>query len=276
VAWVRVLVSVDMEGIAGVTGAKDVEPGTPAYERLRRLMTEEANAVVAGAFDGGADSAVVNDAHDGMRNLLYEALDERAELISGVDKSLCMVEGVQDCDAALFVGYHAWAGTARAVLDHTISSALTRDWYLNGVRVGEAQINAALCGHFGVPVVMVAGDDKLAEQVRQTLPDARRVVVKHAIDQQTARSLPVGRVRAMLREAAADGVRRASRIPAVRLAGRATFKIAFTRTAYAEMACRFPSVRRVDDRTVSVTGRDVVEAWRMADGAVRLGGTAAR
>lgn len=268
----RVLVSVDMEGISGVSGRNDVSPGAPAYERLRHRMTQEANAAVRGAFAGGADSVVVNDSHDGMRNLLYEELDARAELISGFNKPLCMVEGAEGAAAAIFVGYHAWAGTDAAVLDHTIAGRLVHNWWLNGERVGEAQINAAILGHFGVPVVLVSGDDKLAGQIERTLPAARRVIVKYALNQLAARSLPAAQVLEAIEREAKAAVAGASAVLAVRTSGPQTMRIEFQTAGQAAAAARWPTVVRVDDRTAETTGRDIVEAWRMADVMIELAG----
>jgi D-amino peptidase len=267
---VRVLVSVDMEGISGVTGRDDVSPGTPAYERFRRRMTAEANAAVRGAFAGGADSVVVNDSHDGMRNILYEELDPRAELISGVNKPLCMVEGAEGSGAAIFVGYHAWAGTDSAVLDHTIASRAVHNWWLNGERVGESQINAAILGHYGVPVVLVCGDDKLAGQIERTLPQARRVIVKYAINQLTARSLPSQAVLEAIERESQLAVAGAAGVEPVRTSGPQTMRIEFKTAGQAWGAARWPTVARVDDRTCEVTGKDIVEVWRMADVMVSL------
>jgi len=270
---VRVLVSVDMEGIAGVSGADDILHGRYNYERFRRLMTEEANWAVAGAWAAGATSVVVNDSHDGMRNILYDELDDRAELISGFNKPLCMVEGVQDADAAVFIGYHAWAGTQQATLDHTISGAQVHNWWLNGQLVGETQINAALAAHFGVPVVLVSGDDKLARQVEASLPHTRTVIVKHALDASSVRSRPRAEVERLIREGVAEALAARAEIPVRPVAGPVTFRMEFKRSTYAEVACLLPIVERVDARTIEVTGRDVVEAWRLAFGALRLGST---
>lgn len=269
----RVLISVDMEGIAGVSGADDILHGRYNYDRFRRLMTEEANLAVEGAFHAGADSVVVNDSHDGMRNVMYEHLDERAELISGFNKQLCMVEGVEDADAVVFIGYHAWAGTARATMDHTISGAQIHNWWLNGERVGESQINAALAGHFGVPIVFASGDDKLEQQIHATLPGTRTAVVKYALDGSVVRSRPLSEVRRLIRDGVAEAVAARASIPVKRVEGAATFRMEFKRSTYAEVACLLPMVERVDARTVEVTGRDVVEAWRLAFGAMRLGST---
>ena len=268
----RVLVSVDMEGISGVTGRNDVSPGTPAYERFRRRMTAEANAAVRGAFAAGADAVVVNDSHDGMRNILYEELDPRAELISGFNKPLCMVEGAEGANAAIFVGYHAWAGTAAAILDHTISGRCVHNWWLNGERVGEAQLNAAILGHFGVPVVLACGDDKLAGQIGRTLPGARTVIVKYAINQLTARSLPAATVLEAIEREAKAGVLGAGQVAPARTSGPQTMRIEFQTAGQAAAASRWPTVVRVDDRTAETTGRDIVEAWRMTDVMIELAG----
>ena len=269
----RVLISVDMEGIAGVSGVDDILHGRYNYDRFRKLMTAEANLAIAGAKAGGASEVVVNDSHDGMRNILYEELDPTAELISGFNKPLCMVEGVQEADAAVFIGYHAWAGTAHATLDHTISGSQIHNWWLNGTLVGEAQINAALAGYYGVPVVLVSGDNQLAAQIQGSLPDTRTVIVKHAIEASVVRSRPLGEVRRLLRDGVEEAVRARQSIAAVRVEGPVTFRLEFKRSSHAEVACLFPSVVRVDGRTVEVTGQNVVEAWRMAFGAMRLGST---
>ena len=266
----RVLISVDMEGISGVVARSDTMAGTPSYERFRRRMTEETNAAIRGVFKGGATSVVVNDSHGSMKNLLYEEIDERAELISGSGKVLCMVAGGPGSQAACFVGYHAWAGTAHAVLDHTISSKHTANWWLNGERVGEAQINAALLGFYGVPVVLVTGDQALAQQVASTLPQARRVVVKESIDRQTARSLPPGEVLRLIESEAETAVRAAAAIEPLRREGPQTFRIEFTLTSYAEAACLWPDVVRIDDRTVEIAGQDMLDAWRRAYATLQL------
>jgi D-amino peptidase len=273
---VRVLISVDMEGISGVTGNDDTTPGTPAYERFRHRMTAEASAAVAGAFTGGADSVVVNDSHDGMRNILYEELDPRAELISGRNKALGMVEGAEGADAAMFVGYHAWAGTARAVHDHTVSGRHCYHWWLNGVRAGEAQLNAALLAHFRVPVVLACGDDKLCAQIADTLPQARRVIVKHAIDRTTARSMPSAWVLEEIARQARDATRDARLLPRPEIHGPQTIRIQFVKAGYAESAAVWPTVVRVDDLTAEVTGQDIVEAFRMARAMVTLAGAGDR
>ncbi|NMP23348.1 M55 family metallopeptidase [Sulfobacillus harzensis] len=266
----RILISVDMEGIAGVTGRDDVTPGNVNYERFRHQMTYEANAAIEGAYAAGATSVVVNDSHGSMRNLLYEELDPRAELISGHNKLLGMVEGAQDADAALFIGYHAKAGALHAVMDHTISGAQIHNWRLNGLEVSEAEINAALLGHFGVPVLLTTGDDRLARDLAERLPGVVTVVVKFALDHRVARNLPRTQVFEAIRSQSREAVSRHEAAPIFRVPGPVQFQIEFTRSFYAEAASILPVVQRVDGRTIAVEGQDVLEAWRWAYGALKI------
>src|SRR3989454_7852192 len=160
----RVYISVDMEGIAGVVHESQTDPTTPAfaaeYARFRRLMTAEANAAVEGALAAGATRVLVNDSHWFMRNLLAEELHQTAELVSGDPKPRSMMQGIDQqggFDAALFIGYHARAGTRNAILDHTYADRI-HDVRLNGKPVGELGLNAALAGGRGGPGALVSGD----------------------------------------------------------------------------------------------------------------------
>src|SRR5205085_2968731 len=159
---VRVYISVDMEGVAGVVHESQTDPTDPAcaaeYARFRRLMTAEANAAVEGAVAAGATRVVVNDSHWFMRNLLAEELHQAAELVAGDPKPRSMVQGIDEqeprgFDAALLIGYHARAGTAHAILDHTYADRIY-EVRLNGKAVGELGLNAALAGVHGVPVAL--------------------------------------------------------------------------------------------------------------------------
>src|SRR3979490_505265 len=162
----RVYISVDMEGIAGVVHESQPHPATPAppafagdYGRFRRLMTAEANAAVEGALAAGATRVLVNDSHWFMRNLLAEELHQAAELMSGDPKPRSMMQGIDGgggFDAALFIGYHARAGTRNAILDHTYADRI-HDVRLNGKPVGELGLNAALAGGHGVPAAPRGG-----------------------------------------------------------------------------------------------------------------------
>jgi D-amino peptidase len=184
----RVLISVDMEGVGGVVDGEDVSPGHPEYERNRKLITAEANAAVRGvyAFDQGAE-AWVTEAHAGFRNLLPESLDRHAVLLRGKPKPEGMMSGLADgADAAIFIGYHGKAGTGRSVLAHTINGGVIADVRCAGRSLGELGLNAALATHHGVPAVLVAGDDTVAAEAADVVPGMHAVVVKRALGARAA------------------------------------------------------------------------------------------
>lgn len=209
---VKILISADMEGATGVTWPADVLPGTPQWERCRALFTSDVNAAVLGFFDGGADEVLINEAHWTMRNLLLEQLDERAHLLTGRHKSLSMVEGVQhgDVDGVAFVGYHTGAGT-EGVLAHTyLANSITGVW-VDGARASEGLLNALVVAEYGVPVVLVTGDDRTCADARGYAPAARAVAVKDYVSRYAAICRTPARtaadIRAAAREATALGVR---------------------------------------------------------------------
>jgi D-amino peptidase len=167
---VKVFISVDMEGVTGVTDPEDVLPDGADYARGRVFMTGDANAAILGAYDAGANEVLVNDSHWTMRNLLLEDLDPRARMIKGFQKPMCMVQGLDSSyDAAVFVGYHSCAGTEGGVLNHTLLGKEVQNLLLDGEPIGETRLNALVAGELGVPVAFVAGDDKVCQEARAVL-----------------------------------------------------------------------------------------------------------
>jgi D-amino peptidase len=264
----RVYVSVDMEGVAGVVHEDQTDPIDPRhageYNRMRRLMTAEANAAIDGALAAGADRVVVNDSHWLMMNLLAEELHPAAELVSGNPKARSMVEGVDEgFDAALFVGYHARAGVGHAVIDHTYTSNVY-EARLNGRPVGELAINAALAGTYDVPVVLVSGDQALAAEARELLGEAvETVVVKHAVGRFAARSLAPSVACQGIRDGARAALGR--RHEPFRLPAPVRLEVDFALTHMADMAELVPGSVRIAGRTVAYAHddyREVFRAWR--------------
>ena len=188
----KVYISVDMEGISGVVGDDQTSAGQPEYGRSRKLMAEDANAAIRGAFDGGATEVVVNDSHGSQRNLLPEDLDPRARLISHSFKRHGMVEGLDETfDAVIFVGYHAKADSPRGLFAHT-GSGVVKDVQVNGRSAGEGGLNTLMAQWYGVPVVMITGDDVAVEQQKEWTPDVRGVVVKRAINMRAVEAQAAG------------------------------------------------------------------------------------
>lgn len=247
----KVLISADMEGVTGVTAPEEVAPGTPAYERFRRLFVHDVNAAVAGAFEGGATEVLVNEGHNRMRNLTIEDLDERAQVISGGHKPLIMMEGVdRGADLAFFVGYHAPFGEAGS-LSHTFLGKGVFDITLNGETCSEGRMNAMLAGLYGVPVGLVTGDRAACDDVARWVPGVQRAVVKEAIDRYVAVCLPPARTEPLIREAAARACREAGSVAPLTAAGPYRWEMTLTNPSSAGSAARVPGVERTGTRTVA-------------------------
>jgi D-amino peptidase len=268
---VQVLISADMEGATGVTGWKDVEPGQPAYERFRKLLTADVNAAVEGAFDAGATGVVVNEAHDGMRNILIEDLDQRAEMISGLYKPLVMMEGVQDCDLAFFVGYHARAGEA-GVLAHTLCGAFA-SVELNGEAASEARLCATVAGLSGVPVGLVSGDDVICAEAEKLFPGVRTAVVKQAIDTFSARCVTPRESGERIRAAARLAVTDYDKLQPYRIDPPFTIRLTLCNAAQAGTAATLPGVTRDGPISVILTGSDFREVYAMTEAIGTIAGT---
>ena len=186
----KILISADMEGVAGITNRKQVLRDSAEFARSCRLMTAEVAAACKGAFEGGATSVVVNDSHSDMRNLIHEELPPHVELISGHTKLWSMVQGVDTSfDGVAFLGYHAPAATALGILDHTYYGSVVHEVLLNDEPMSEARLNAGVAGTFGVPAIFISGDQNACADGKRFLPWIGTAPVKHAYGKAAARSL---------------------------------------------------------------------------------------
>lgn len=260
----KVYLSVDIEGVAGVVHTDQARRSGHDYSLARRLMTAEANAAARGAFDAGASLVLVNDSHADMRNLLIDELDHRVELLSGSLKPLSMVEGAAErFDAALFVGYHAGSGSQGGILDHTYSSAVVARVRVDGLEMNEAGLNALVCGEYGTPVVFLSGDEVTCAQARALLPGIEAVAVKSGVSRYSARSLHPEEARRRIY----DGVKRAlHRTPPCKpfvLDGPHRLEIDFLGAAMADAAALVPEARREGALTVSYEAQTPSRMLRM-------------
>jgi D-amino peptidase len=275
----RVYISVDMEGIAGVSHARPTQRGDAAYPAACRLMTGEANAAVEGALAGGAVEVLVNDSHGAMYNLLQAELHPSARLLQGqkawsmVAGALPRADGTASFDVALFVGYHARAGHPTGTIAHTFSDAPV-ETRLNGRPTGEYGVNALILGAWGIPVGLVAGDDALAEEVADWLPWSERVVVKEAHGTAAAASLHPDRAGDAIRVAAERAVRRAAagELQLLEVERPVVIEVDHRRGLEADYAAIPPGTERLGDRTVRYANDDPVIAYRMFLAGVRLAG----
>jgi D-amino peptidase len=259
----KILVSVDIEGVAGVTHIEQVRAGNPEYERARAWMTAEADAAIRGAFDGGADEVWVNDSHGGFRNLLLDRIDERARMVTGKPRYRGMMTGVEGCDAVFLVGYHAGAGK-RGVLAHTISSFAFRRVVVNGQELNEAGLYGALAGELGVPVALMTGDDVFIAETQSRFPGALTVETKRAGGQATCVSLSPAQSCRDIQAAAAGAV---AAVPGLRpscLPGpNYRCELGVQTPGLADLFCQWPSLQRVDGTTVAFVAGGVEPVIRI-------------
>lgn len=262
----KILIAVDMEGITGVVHGDQVTPTHPEYDRFRRLATADVNAAIRGAFAAGADEVIVSDGHWDNRNLLIEQLDARARLNSGTPRPFSMVQGIDSgVDGVFFIGYHARVGTPDAILDHTWSTARVAGLWLNGQELGEIGLNAAVCGHFGAPVLLISGDQSACAEASALLGPVVTVVVKQATGRTSAECLPPQETALRIEQGAGRAVGRllAGEAPApLRLATPVTVTVAFLRSEMADGAAIMPGARRLAGKRVECIAEDMPTAYR--------------
>ncbi|WP_245984389.1 M55 family metallopeptidase [Streptomyces tateyamensis] len=259
----KVFLSSDMEGTAGVVDWEQCRPGGPEYGYYRELLQQEVNAAIEGAAEAGAREFLVNDSHSSMANLRPDALAHRARYLSGRHKPMYMMQGLDaSYDAVFFVSYHGSMDGAAATLSHTYNPRAIAEVRLNGRPAGEAAINALVALGYGVPVVLITGDEVTAEQIEPFCPGIRAAVVKTSVTRYAADSLHPEQARELIRQQAGDAVRAlsAARPPAITLP--ATLTVRFRNADLAELATWIGGVVREDGLTVSITGEDPIRLYR--------------
>ncbi len=259
----RVYISVDMEGCSGIVHREHTSPKGYDYELARRLMTSEANAVIEAAFEGGASTVVVSDSHggNGMRNLILTDMDERAEIVIGSPRRLGQLEGLDaSFNAVLLIGYHTRHGAA-GVLSHTTHGQAIANLWLNGSLVGEIGLNARLAGHFGVPVVMVSGDDLTIAEAKSELPECEGIIVKKALGRYAAQCLHPKKAQTLLKQGVINALQKAPTLKAFVPPVPVNIRLQFKETGSAESAARALGANLLNDDTVTLESVDMQEAY---------------
>ncbi len=259
----RLFISVDMEGIAGVVTGEQLGVGGFEYERFRRFMTEEVLAVIRGARAAGITEFLVTDAHGNGQNLLIDLLPEDVQVIRSWPRPLGMMEGIDSTfEGAVFVGYHAGTTNPEGVRAHTFSSARLTDVRLNGRSVPEGGVNAAIAGHFGVPVVLVTGDAAAVAEVRAVIGPVEAAIVKWPVSFHSARTMtPQAAARLIEERTRVALVNRRARNPYV-LAGPVTLDVTFKHYQPSQLLSWLPGVERPDAHTIRYVGPDILAVSR--------------
>ncbi|MGY8985623.1 MAG: M55 family metallopeptidase [Sphingomonadales bacterium] len=260
---IRIFISADMEGIAGAIEPNQIIDGGMEYQKFREIMTNEVLAAIEGARAGGATEFVVADAHGGMQNLLFDRFPDDVEIVRGSPRPHGMMEGIQDghFDGAIYVGYHASSANIKGVRAHSFSSANFSEVTLNGLAVSEGYFNAALAGNYGVPVIMVTGDQAATDEVADTVGDMEKAVVKKSISFHSARTLTPNAANKIIRAKAKTAVER-MRIGDFKpfiIKGPISMQITTHYYQPAELLAYLKSVSRIGGRTIEYIGDDMLD-----------------
>jgi D-amino peptidase len=266
---IKVFISVDMEGIGGVVSSEQLGPTGFEYAKLREYMTAEALAAIAGAREAGATEFVVADAHGNMQNLLIDRFPAGVTIIRGSPRPLMMMEGIDSTfSAAMFIGYHSATTNTQGVRAHTISSATFAAVRLNGQPMAESGINATIAGYFGVPVVLVSGDEQAVGEVQKMIANVEGAVVKRSISFQAAAVMTPEASQALIRTKAKAAMLRLKEFKP--MPARGPFQLELTYKSYtpAEMMSYLPGTERLDAHTIRFRAASIVDISRFIEFAI--------
>jgi D-amino peptidase len=270
----KVIISVDMEGISGIVDGSQTGRDKAEYEKGRALMVADVNATIDGILEADPEAEiVVSDAHGGMKNILPEDLNEAALLVRGTPKPLTQMAGIDDSfDAAMFVGFHSKKGTLHGVLSHTISGRSIESITINGTEVGETAINAAIAGHYGVPVVFVAGDKAATLEAKALNPEIEVAAVKEAIGRTAAKCLHPAKARKLIKENAAKSLRNLDKMKPFTFDPPVEAVVRFTNARMADAVDFMPSAERLDGKSIRFVQDDFINAFGTIRASIYIAG----
>lgn len=262
----KIYISADMEGVVGVVTDEQLGPSGFEYERYREFMTAEVNAAIEAATESGATEIVVSDSHGNGQNLLIEKLPKNVLLIRSWPRPLMMMQGIDETfDGVIFLGYHSSTSNTEGVRAHTMSSARFADVRLNGISMSEAGMNAAIAGHFGVPVVMISGDDATVREATSLLGNIEGAVVKWAYGFHSAKTLMPEAAYHLIRDKVRIAIRRIKEFKPYKLSTPLRLEVRFKNYRPSEILSYLPIVERVDSHSIRFVGKDITEVSRFLE-----------
>jgi D-amino peptidase len=262
----KIYISADMEGVVGVVTNEQLGPQGFEYARFREFMTQEVNAAIEGAVAAGATQIVVSDSHGNGQNLLIEKLPKDILLVRSWPRPLMMMQGVDETFAgAIFIGYHSATTNSQGVRAHTISSARLADVRLKGISMSEAGLNAAIAGHFNVPVIMISGDDVVVKETQALLGDVEGAVVKWASGFHSAKTMMPEASYQLIREKVQKAVGRIKDFKPYKLAAPIQLDVRFKNYRPSEVLSYLSIVERTDAHSIRFTGKDMIEVSKFLE-----------
>lgn len=256
----KIYISADMEGVVGAVTADQLSPAGFEYQRFREFMTQEVNAAIDAAFEAGATEITVSDSHGNAENLLIEKLPKNVFLVRGFPRPLTMMQGIDETfDGVIFIGYHASTTNPSGVRAHTFSSARLTDVRLNDVSMSEGSFNAAIAGHFNVPVIMISGDDAAVKEVSSLVGDLEGAVVKWNYGFHSAKSMTPDAAHDLIRQKVKTALGRIKDFKPYKLKTPVQLDVRFKNYRPSELLSYLSTVQRTDSHSIRFMGKDMVE-----------------
>lgn len=262
----KIYISTDMEGIVGVVTSEQLGPSGFEYQRFREFMTQEVNAAIEAAFEAGVTEILVSDSHGNGQNLLIEKLPQNVRVVRSWPRPLMMMQGIDETfDGAIFLGYHSSTTNPKGVRAHTMSSARLADIRLNGISMPEAGINAAIAGHFNVPVIMISGDDAIVKEAQSLLGNIEGAVVKWAYSFHSAKTLTPKAAYDLIRQKVKVAINRIKEFKPYKLKQPINLEVTFKNYRPSEVLAYLPIVERIDAHSIRFVGKDMVEVSKFLE-----------
>ena len=258
---VKIFISADLEGVVGAVTGEQLGPGGFEYQRFREFMTGEVNAAIEAARSAGASEILVADSHGNGQNLLIEKLPKDVKVIRSWPRPLGMMEGIDGSfDGVIFTGYHSSTDNKEGVRAHTFSSSRLTPGKVNGNTMTEGSWNAAIAGEFGVPVIMVAGDDAAVKEVKSLIGNAEGAVVKESISFHSAKSLHPEAAYDLIAEKTAFSVKNIKKYKPYKIRGPVTVSVSFKHYQPSQVLAYLDMFKRTDSHTIEFKAKNMIEA----------------
>lgn len=258
----KIFISADIEGISGLATKQQITKDSE-YQRFRRIMTEEVNSAIRGAFNGGATEVVVADGHGNMSNIIIEELDPRAYLVSGSNRVMCQLECLDETfDGIIFIGHHGRESASNAVISHTLAGLCVKEMTINNKVVGETEMNAMVAGGFDVPAIFISGDDLYVQEVKNTLPNIESVIVKYARNRFSAMLINPKLVYKKIESGVKNAIMNIDSYKPLKTNGRITFELEFKGPEQAQMTTTLPTVNLLTPTRIAFTSENIISAYK--------------